>query len=215
MAPLYEFFNNENKLARSIGSLEAWCSAVLRVATRLILTASLVKTSLQTCHRAAQQAIVLQSTLISVVGRTECFVTLCRLVQIAPTVGIPCRIYRCCFQQLRAAYPRCTFSMSASLSKSALLACLEQLDDDIWSCVLLPKLVADKSASAVCLTCSRLRQLSQTNKMRLDLSLVASRDTQYLAAVPSHFHSCTTVLMALRDDSSYVLAPAIAQAASG
>jgi hypothetical protein len=54
--------------------------------------------------------------------------------------------------------------------QSPLLRCLSQLNDDVLTAHLLPKLVEQGSAGAVVLTCSQLRRLLQLGVQHLDLT---------------------------------------------
>jgi hypothetical protein len=54
--------------------------------------------------------------------------------------------------------------------ESALMRCLSQLNDDVLTSYLLPKLVEQGSAGAVALSCSQLRRLCQLSTQHLDLS---------------------------------------------
>jgi hypothetical protein len=54
--------------------------------------------------------------------------------------------------------------------QSPLLCCLSQLNDDVLSAHLLPKLVEQGSAGAVVLACSQLRRLLQPSIQHLDLT---------------------------------------------
>jgi hypothetical protein len=87
------------------------------------------------------------------------------------------------------------------VSDSALLTCLEQLNDDVWTELLLPKLLADGSAPAAALTCSRLRQLCQRSRQQLKLTLLDNTDTatvrRWTEQLPQGFPACTSVVMKL------------------
>jgi hypothetical protein len=54
--------------------------------------------------------------------------------------------------------------------ESALLRCLSQLNDDVLTAYLLPKVVEQESAGAVALTCSQLRRLCELSTHHLKLS---------------------------------------------
>lgn len=56
--------------------------------------------------------------------------------------------------------------------QSALLHCLASLGAETFASVLLPKLVKQRSAHAVALTCTQLRDLSHGSVQRLDLTHV-------------------------------------------
>lgn len=53
---------------------------------------------------------------------------------------------------------------------SPLLSCLSQLNDDVFTSYLLPKLIEQGSAGAVALTCSQARRLCQDSIQHLDLT---------------------------------------------
>jgi hypothetical protein len=101
---------------------------------------------------------------------------------------------------------------------SALLHCLEQLNDEVWGTLLLPKLQADKSAGAVALTCSRFRKLCQSNQGKLDLISLcnSSSSTSHVKAstapLPQHFPNCSHVRLRLESNSSYLIVPCISVA---
>ena len=84
---------------------------------------------------------------------------------------------------------------------------LDQLHDDIWAQVLLPKLVAERSAASVALSCRQLAALCHRLTQHLDLtSLAKSKDGNRVAAhtdaLPQHFPGCCSVSLGLQDDSS-------------
>jgi hypothetical protein len=56
------------------------------------------------------------------------------------------------------------------MQQSHLLRCLSQLNDDVLAAYLLPKLVQQRSARAVALSCSHMRRLCQHNTQHLDLT---------------------------------------------
>lgn len=58
-----------------------------------------------------------------------------------------------------------------------LLCCLSQLNDDVFSSYLLPKLIEQGSAGAVAFTCSQLRRLCQSSTQHLDLSAQPLHDS--------------------------------------
>jgi hypothetical protein len=68
---------------------------------------------------------------------------------------------KCLFVQVRAV---------AAGGQSPLLRCLSQLNDDVLTACLLPKLKEQGSTGAVALTCSQLRRLCQDSTHHLDLS---------------------------------------------
>lgn len=107
---------------------------------------------------------------------------------------------------------------TATPGTSALIRCLQQLDDDVWAEVLLPKLVKDKSAAAVAASCSTLRKLCHGSVRKLNLIAVgcssAMTGRRQFAALHQHFPDCTTVKVALSGDSSYLIAPAILEGLS-
>jgi hypothetical protein len=60
---------------------------------------------------------------------------------------------------------------------SPLLSCLSQLNDDVFTSYLLPKLIEQGSAGALALTCSQLRTLCQDSVQHLDLSAQPLQDS--------------------------------------
>lgn len=97
-----------------------------------------------------------------------------------------------------------------------LLSLLDQCPD-VWSRVLLPKLVADKSAGNCALACSRLRQLCQDSQQQLNLASLdgSSLDgSSNFDVLPQHFPHCTTVKFTLGSERSYSAAPALIDALS-
>jgi len=103
---------------------------------------------------------------------------------------------------------------------SPLLHCLQQLNDDVWAQVLLPKLIANKSAHAVALTCTQLRSLCQRSHQQLDLTGLASEGTDtvsvkaYTETLAQHFPSCNAVKLLLSHSHGYVVTPCILEALS-
>jgi hypothetical protein len=105
------------------------------------------------------------------------------------------------------------FSLSTSSSSvSHLLRCLAQLNDDVCELILLPKLLADSSARAAALTCSRLRQLCQHNRKQLNLTSLHRADTatvrRWMEQLPQRFPACSSVVIRL-EEQSYPTAPII------
>jgi hypothetical protein len=98
-------------------------------------------------------------------------------------------------------------------SDSPLLRCLAQLNDDVWEDILLPKLLADGSAPAAALTCSRLRQLCQRSRQQLKLTSLDSADTatvrRWTEQLPQRFPACSSVVMRLCEIESFPAAPVI------
>jgi hypothetical protein len=90
-----------------------------------------------------------------------------------------------------------------------LLVSLLEECPDVWSGVLLPKLVAAKSAGNCALTCSRLRQLCQGSQQQLNLARLDS--TEGIAAcwafdaLPERFTSCNGGVFCIECLSSVVL----------
>jgi hypothetical protein len=105
-------------------------------------------------------------------------------------------------------------------SSSALLRCLERLNHDVWADVLLPKLIADQTAGAVAASCSALRRLCHGSVRKLNLTPLGSSSSaaitvqQHLAKLHQHFSDCSTVKMAMVQESSYLIAPAIVEGLS-
>lgn len=93
-------------------------------------------------------------------------------------------------------------------SRSPLLHCLEQVNDDVWE-VLLPKLVAQGSAAAVAQTCSQLRRLCQHSVRSLNMTTfpASSINTDVLmkhaAAVAEHFPNCSQLMLESGSRMSY------------
>jgi hypothetical protein len=91
---------------------------------------------------------------------------------------------------------------------SALLHCLSRLNSDVWVQVLLPKLVEQRSAEAVALTCSQLRDLCYSSIQSIDLRrLFQGVDHRHIESwmqgLPLHFPNCTAVSLELRSEASY------------
>jgi len=100
---------------------------------------------------------------------------------------------------------------------SPFLSCLDQLNDDVWSSVLFPKLAAAKSAANVALVCSRLRHLCHGNCLTLNLLPLASSSDPSVAvawtdAAVEHFPNVTTVKLSILEDASYVVTPSLMSA---
>jgi hypothetical protein len=87
----------------------------------------------------------------------------------------------------------------SEVSDSPLLRCLTQLNDEVWTEILLPKLLADGSAPAAALTCSRLRQLCQRSRQQLKLTSLGSADKatvrRWTEQLPQRFPACSFVVM--------------------
>lgn len=100
---------------------------------------------------------------------------------------------------------------------SALLRCLQQLDDDAIAGVLLPKLVDAGAASNVTLTCKHLRELMQRNVSRLCFRSYSNgrKMEKLISTLPKRFPRCERVLLLYKGDSSYLfgqlLMPALAR----
>ena len=94
-------------------------------------------------------------------------------------------------------------------SDSPLLRCLAQLNDDVWEDILL----ADGSAPAAALTCSRLRQLCQRSRQQLELTSLDSADTasvrRWTEQLPQRFPACSSAVMKLCEIDSFPTAPVI------
>jgi hypothetical protein len=92
---------------------------------------------------------------------------------------------------------------------SPLLQCLDQVNDDVWEQILLPKLLQQGSAPAVALSCTQLRRLCQHSIETLNLTNMTSSSTsaqqlaRHAAAVATHFPKCRGVLLCARDDTCY------------
>ena len=105
--------------------------------------------------------------------------------------------------------------MAYGTGGSALLRCLEQLNDDVWAEVLLPKLLADQTAGAAAASCSTLRRLCHGTVKKLNLTALGSSCSDgvtvqhHLEALHQHFPSCSAVKMAVHLETSYLMAPAM------
>jgi len=109
--------------------------------------------------------------------------------------------------------------MSTS-EQSPFLHCLQQLNDDAWAQVLLPKLIEQGSAAAVALTCSQLRDLCNQyveviDLRRLDADTELCALEEWMQPLPAHFPNCILAKLAFFVESSYVavqyLLPAISR----
>lgn len=95
------------------------------------------------------------------------------------------------------------------MSDSPLLQCLSQLNDDVWAHVLLPKLVKQRSAGAVALSCTHLCRLCQHSIHTLklgtlpDSSLSPEQLEQQAAAIATHFPNCRTLELHANRATSY------------
>jgi hypothetical protein len=83
-----------------------------------------------------------------------------------------------------------------------MLRCLSQLNDDVLTAHLLPKLVKQGLAGAVVLTCSQLRRLVQPSIQHLDLTKQL-QDADNPCCSPklagqlvAAFHNCTSLELA-------------------
>jgi hypothetical protein len=81
-----------------------------------------------------------------------------------------------------------------------LLWCINQLNNETWAQVLLPKLTAQGSVSSVALTCTTLRDLCYSSVEKLALKAVPDCVLPSIATVKSwanslagHFPSCTSL----------------------
>lgn len=101
----------------------------------------------------------------------------------------------------------------SEISDSPLLRCLGQLNDDVWTEILLQKLLVDGSAPAVALTCSRMRQLCQHSRQQLKLTSLDSADTatvrRWTEQLPQRFPACSSAVMKLCEIESFPTAPVI------
>ena len=89
-----------------------------------------------------------------------------------------------------------------------LLRCLSSLGVDTWAQVLLPKLIADKSALAAASTCRQLRDLCFGSVRHINLSTVQdSGDTSkveyWMQPIPQHFKNITSVQLLFHEETSY------------
>lgn len=102
--------------------------------------------------------------------------------------------------------------------RSPLLKCLEQLNDDVWRQILLPKLAENKSQADVALTCSSLRTLCQQVQERLSLAALNDseppRVAEWLNASVGHFPAMKLVKLKAHQESSYLAIPAMLPALS-
>lgn len=94
----------------------------------------------------------------------------------------------------------------SEISDSSLLRCLGQLNDDVWTEKLLPKLLANGSAPAAALTCSRLRQLCQRSRQQLKIKTLDTADStsavsRWIQQLPQRFPACSSVLIRLHQQS--------------
>jgi len=108
----------------------------------------------------------------------------------------------------------------SSSGQSPFLHCLQQLNDDAWTQVLLPKLIEQGSAADVALTCSQLRDLCNHNVETIDLKALAEEEDvrdfdRWLQPLPAHYPNCKSAELSLKGDSSYVgmlyILPALAR----
>ena len=117
---------------------------------------------------------------------------------------------------LMSEYPQSERQNPAPSSRSALLDCLERLDEAAWAEVLLDKLLAAGTAGNLAATCTRLRQLVQSCVGKLNLSqLLNDRDgppevaAAQAAGLPGHFTAVRSVVLHFTSDNSYVVAQAL------
>ena len=107
---------------------------------------------------------------------------------------------------------------SQQQGSSALLACLERLDEAAWAEVLLEKLIAAKAAGNLAATCTRLRQLVHgSSRGPLDFAPLAAHSNprqveEWTAALPDHFPSCQTARLVNSCENSYLVCQALAPA---
>ena len=97
-------------------------------------------------------------------------------------------------------------------SQSELLRCLSQLNDDVWSEVLLPKLLEQGSAANMALSCMQLRDMCHRNRQRLNLGrLHTSSDPQavqdWTANLAEHFPACRHIQFVLKGTAGYQIMP--------
>lgn len=97
---------------------------------------------------------------------------------------------------------------------SPFLSCLAQLNDDVWSSDLFPKLAAAKSAANVALVCSRLRDLCHSSCNTLNLLPLASSSDPSVAvawtdAAVEHFPNVAFVKLSILEDASYLVTPSL------
>ena len=91
--------------------------------------------------------------------------------------------------------------------ESALLRCLYQLNDDVLTAFLVPKLVEQGSAGAVALSCSQLRRLCHLSTQHLDLSKQLQdgdnpcHDPNLARQLVAAFPTCTSLEFAWASDS--------------
>lgn len=83
------------------------------------------------------------------------------------TLSLTLLVCSCCICSLQAV-PEAAAEPASQ--QSPLLRCLSQLNDDVLTAHLLPKLSELGSAGAVVLTCSQLRRLLQPGIQHLDLA---------------------------------------------
>jgi hypothetical protein len=97
---------------------------------------------------------------------------------------------------------------------SALLRCLSQLNTGTWAQVLLPKLVEQRSAADVALSCSQLRDLCYSSRQSLNLgALLYSTDPWSLRAqvqtLPLHFPNCSAVSLDFTSNNCHHTMPCL------
>jgi hypothetical protein len=81
--------------------------------------------------------------------------------------------------------------------QSPLMRCLAQLNDNVLTAYLLPKLVEQGCVGAVALTCSQLRRLCQLSTQHLDLSKQLQdnpcHDPEIAKQLVARFSKCTSL----------------------
>jgi hypothetical protein len=84
--------------------------------------------------------------------------------------------------------------------------CLSQLNDDVLTAYLLPKLVEQGCKCAVALTCSQLRRLCQLSTQHLDLSKQLQdnpcHDPEIAQQLVARFPHCTSLDFAWANSST-------------
>lgn len=91
---------------------------------------------------------------------------------------------------------------------SLLLNCLNQLDDDAWSSILLRKLKKGNLLRPLSSTCQHMRTLCHRHHSRLNLSVLtehyeSSEAEAWTAELPERFPSVSTLELAVASDNSY------------
>jgi hypothetical protein len=96
----------------------------------------------------------------------------------------------------------------AATEVSPLLCCLSQLNDDVFTSYLLPKLIEQGSAGAVALTCRHLCELCQDSVQHLDLTKQLPHgnpclDPELARQLVAAFSSCTSLEVTWQSHSCY------------